>query len=300
MLPTATTDLYEANQQRVAALLALLYAQWRLMGDDFEAGWRRVGPRMTALTSAAMVGAARDGAAMVPAALRQQGMPVPAPLATIDPHRFGRTASDGRALAPLLYTSVVAARSADVSSLTERLAVGQQQLTKIAHTQVVDAARQSAGATITAHPRTGFRRYVNPPCCQNCAVLAGRVYMHNAGFERHPNCDCVHLPTSLDGHVTGGDFSEEIPDLSQITDLTIAQRKAIEDGADLGRVVTKRRDAYRNRMRTPGEQPGSRYKPRIGSVDWIYGRERTREQTVSLLTRYGYLRSPVSASRLSA
>ena len=293
MLPTATTDLYEANQQRVAALLALLYAQWRLMGDDLDAGWRRIGPRVTALTSAAMIGAARDGAAMVPTALDQQGMEVPRQLAVVEPTRFGRTASDGRALAPLLFSSVVAARAADVGSLSERLEVGRQTLTRVAHTQVVDAARQSAGATITALPGTGYRRYVNPPCCQNCAVLAGVVYRHNAGFDRHPNCDCEHIPTTLDGVQRDDGYTEEIPAPSQIKDLTAAQRKAIDDGADLSYVVNRRRDAFRQRMRTPGEQPGSRYKPRAGSVDWIYGQARTREQTVDLLTRYGYMRDPV-------
>ena len=53
--------------------MLLVEREWRGVGEDFDAGWTRVGPRITTLLAAAQVGAAIDGAASVPAALEQSG-----------------------------------------------------------------------------------------------------------------------------------------------------------------------------------------------------------------------------------
>lgn len=291
MLPQATADLYRADQLRVAELWATIRDEWRLVGDDLDAGWERVGPRITRATSAAMVGAAADGAAAVPLALAEDGFDVD-PLGEIDPRGFGRTASDGRPLMSLLYGGVIAARTAQVASLPERLQVGQEWLQTATRTQVVDAARMSSQGAIMARPRTGWVRFVNPPCCQNCAILAGQFYPASAGFERHPNCDCLHRPAHAD--LPRGQWADEV-DPGQITDLTVSQRKALDDGADLIRLVNKRRALWRQRMWTPGEAPGSRYGPRLGTPDWIYQRATSREHAMDMLRRFGYMRPPTVA-----
>lgn len=281
--PRATAELYRANQRRVLATLDEVHGEWSRVGDDLDGGWQRVGRRITLLTAAAMIGAARDGAGSVPAALAEQGVEVE-PDAAVVPERFGATASDGRTLDGLLYGAVVASRSAQVASLTERLEVGRRWLTTAVHTQVVDASRLASQVSITAREGVGWVRMVNLPCCQDCAALAGKWYRHNQGFDRHPRCDCVHRPAhSSEGYE---DYAETFS-LDDITDLSSGQRKALEDGADFGRVVNRR--TTRRRMATSG-QTGRNRSMRPGSVDWIYENATDREHAMRLLQRHGFMR----------
>lgn len=253
MLPRATSDLYRANQARVAALTLALRSEWALIGDDLDAGWGQRGPRIVALTSAAMVGAARDGVASVPAALAQTGHAVP-PMANVDPVIFGTFANlapygDGSGAGiPLdqhLYGSVIRARTADAPTSTARLLIGQRALERLVHTQVVDAARSASQVAITATPRVGYVRMVNPPCCQDCAVQAGKWFRWNQGFDRHPNCDCVHRPAHESEPPTG--YTQDV-DPDDITNLTVGQRLALEDGADVSQVVNAYGRGWRKRM----------------------------------------------------
>lgn len=253
MLPPATADLYRANQSRVAALTLALRSEWDLIGDDLDAGWRQRGPRIIALTSSAMVGAARDGAASVPAALAQTGH-AGAPTASVDVEVFGTYANlapygDGSgAGVPLdqhLYGAVIRARSADSPSADARHMVGMRVLERLVHTQVVDAARSASSVAIAATPQVGYVRMVNPPCCQDCAVQAGKWFRYNQGFDRHPNCDCIHRPAHESESPAG--YTRDIaPD--DITNLTVGQRLALEDGADMSQVVNAYGRGWRKRM----------------------------------------------------
>src|SRR5690606_32784856 len=45
------------------------------------------------------------------------------------------------------------------------------------------------------HFTGGYTRMLNPPSCSRCAILAGRWFRWNDGFQRHPQCDCVHIPS---------------------------------------------------------------------------------------------------------
>ena len=217
-----------------------------MIGEDFDTGWARVGPRVALLTASAQLGAARNGAAYVPAALAEQGVRV-RPVGQVDPARFAGVASslDGEtygSLEDVLYGAVVHARVADVNTLTERLQVGGPVLDRIVHTQVSDAGRLASSTAITARPGVGWVRLVNPPCCQRCAVLAGKHVRSETAFKRHPRCDCVHGPTMEDRAV--GLVEKVEPD--QVKDLTKAQRQAIADGADMGQVINSHRVGARS------------------------------------------------------
>lgn len=162
--------------------------------------------------------------------------------------------------------------------------------------QISDTGRLASGTAIAATRNTGYVRYVNPPCCQDCAILAGRWYRHSAGFQRHHRCDCQHRPASS-REVPAG-YTDTIA-LDQIRDLTAAQRKAIDDGADLNQVVNAYRrqtPSRRHRMQTTTEgtsragwygrtgRGGRRLTPEA-----IYTQARSREEAVRLLADYGYL-----------
>lgn len=286
MLPAATADLHAAQRRRIAATLLLVEREWSGIGDDFDAGWPRVGPRLTAALAMAQVGAARDGAAAVPAALAQAGYPVE-PVAQVRPGRFAGLASDGRPLSSLLYGSVVKARAANVGSLAERLAVGSLFLRTVTQVQVADAGRAASQVAVAATPGAGWVRYVNPPCCQDCAVLAGKWFAHNEGFKRHPGCDCVHRAAHEDE--PPGQYVQDVP-AEQIRDLTEGQRQALAEGSDLGRVVNAYRGAVpgrRARMTTTSELSTGRA-ARL-TPDGILARSTSREESIALLRQYGYL-----------
>src|SRR5690606_41067797 len=70
------------------------------------------------------------------------------------------------------------------------------RLERIAATQVADAGRVATGLGVVARPGIGYVRMLQPPSCSRCAILAGRIYRRNAGFLRHPLCDCIHIPTT--------------------------------------------------------------------------------------------------------
>lgn len=286
MLPQSVSDHYRAQQRRIALALAAVRREWSRMGSDFDSSWRRVGPRIVALTIAAQTGSARDGAAYVPEALDEQGLPTAAAgrvrveafaglATTLDGLAYGR-------LEDLLYGAVVHARTADVTSLPERLQVGGRHLGTLVHTQVSDAARMSASTTISATHGAGWVRMVNPPCCQRCAILAGKFFRSNEGFQRHPQCDCRHVPTS---EAKWEDAGVDIkPD--DIKDLTKAQRQAISEGADMNRVVNSHRKRSDDLMST--FELARRGRVRL-TPEGIYKVSASREEALRRLRQNGYL-----------
>lgn len=246
MLPEAVSSHYAEQQRLVVATLALTRREWSQMGDDLDSSWARIGPRVTLLTASAQIGAARSGASYVPDSLSQTGGSAADPVGQIIPEALAGIASDGRPLESLLYGAVVKSREADVDSLSQRLAIGGQWLDMAVHTTISDTARQAAGVAIAARPKTGWIRMVNPPCCQRCAVLAGKQFKWNQGFQRHPRCDCRHIPYAESDPFDPGIFvgPDDVKDLSKV------QRHAIGDGADMNQVINSRRGRSANRMYT--------------------------------------------------
>lgn len=293
MLPQAVSDHYRAQQRLIVSTLALTRREWSAMGDDLDASWARVGPRLALLTASAQVGAARAGTSYVSDALDEQELPSTATART-NPAAFSGVAStlDGLtygSLDDLLYGAVVHARTAPAESLRERLDAGGKWLDALVHTQVADAARMAASTTIAATTGAGWVRMVNPPCCQRCAVLAGKFFKSNEGFDRHPRCDCRHVPTS---EAKAGDVGILIgPD--DVKDLSAAQRKAIDDGADFNKVINSRR-VYKNRdgsftpARSKDRMTTTAFGRRKLTPEGIYKVSATREEALKRLRDNGY------------
>jgi hypothetical protein len=149
-------------------------------------------------------------------------------------------------------------------------------------TQVSDASKQAASVSMTARGAS-YVRMVNPPCCKRCAVLAGK-YSGPEAFDRHPGCDCVAIPTTVahPDEPLGAGIS---PD--QIKDLTVAERKALDEGADLSRVVNAGRGRSKDGFTTTELRPkrGQRLTP-----EGIYRVSATREEAVQRLRDNGYIR----------
>lgn len=254
MLPTAATDFYALQQRVNFAASNETGRLWRRMGDDFDASWRRYGPSMLAVLTEAQSQVALAAVEYVPAVLAETDIP-DRPTRGVRPGAFVGVASDGRSLESLAYQSVVTAKVAVSEGAATGVALDQGGtfLDLMVKLQVADAARQVVGVmTASRKNLSGTVRVLNPPSCQRCAILAGRFYRWSKGFERHPRCDCVNLPSQSAGWAKSEGFITDPMDAyraGQIKDLTGAQIKALSEGADIGQVV----NAYRGMSTTATE-----------------------------------------------
>lgn len=239
MLP-AEVAFAGAKRKRQVVATAAARRVWRDMGPDLEASWQAIGPRMAVIVSAAQRTAARAAVAHVDE--MAASIDLDAPVFSIRPDGFAGIATDidgivARPLDSLLYGAVVHARETGADHAV-RLAAGGRALDMLVWSQVADASRMAAATRIAAHPGAGWVRVVSPPCCKRCAVLAGKWFRSNSGFQRHPLCDCFHRPAT--GPADGDGVA-----LDDIKDLTKTERAAIDAGADLAQVVNAKRKGSR-------------------------------------------------------
>jgi hypothetical protein len=223
--------------------------------------------------------AALDAAQSIDKMLTEQGIDAPLD-GQINTDRLGGVASDGRPLDSLLR---IAQQESDT-----RFAL-------LVATQFQDAARVAAGVSITARPKViGYVRMLNPPSCARCVILAGKWFGWNAGFARHPLCDCRHIPT---GENVRGDLRTD-PDLAfrsgQVRGLTKAETRSLRDGADMAKVVNARRSVYmdpagrkftRESTTRRGSAPGIRPTPE--AIYQTFGDD--REAAIRALRKFAYI-----------
>lgn len=209
---TSATDHYERQQQITAA--GLTAARRKKWTDSLGVA------QTVALFQA---GAAQDALDSIGPMLDEQG--ISAPLrGDISARSFGGTASSGLGLDSLF-----------------QMASSPEALALMVVTQIQDAARQAAGVSIVGRPGIGYVRMLNTPSCSRCAVLAGKFFRFNAGFDRHPRCDCRHIPSNED---TSGDlrtdpsaYFESLSESEQARIFGKANSEAIRQGADIGQIV---------------------------------------------------------------
>lgn len=155
---------------------------------------------------------------------------------------------------------------------------------RLVESLVQDAGRAAESVSTAVRADIWHVRYLSPPSCGRCAVLAGRIYRYSQGFQRHPNCDCVMVPTT----VANRDLIQDPADLLEqglVTGLSKADAQSVADGADFGQVVNVR-------LRKAGLQEAGRVLSRAGrpTPEGIYRMTNTRDEAVELLIRFGYVR----------
>jgi hypothetical protein len=284
MPPEVAVAHYEAQRRQGEATAILVRRQWRQMdAGDLEGSWARIVTRLTSMLSLGMLGAARAGSAYVTDAAGESE-------AAVVSERFAGTASDGRPLDSLLFAAVVHVKERIGAGLgpAQSLSAGGKWLDMLARTQVADVGRGATQVAVAARPGVGYTRLVSAPCCQRCAVLAGKFFRFNDGFLRHPRCACTHSVC------TQAEFPGMVSEISpdQIHDLSEAQREAISAGADLGQVVNARRGSSgmtTSEGATRRGLAGQRGVRRRLTPEGIFRVASTREQAIELLKRHGYL-----------
>lgn len=165
-------------------------------------------------------------------------------------------------------------------------AAGDDGFDRLVESLVQDAGRAAEQVAIVTRPRIYHVRFLTPPSCSRCAVLAGRRYRWSEGFLRHPGCDCVMIPTTVASDELVQD-PVELMRLGLVTGLSKADRRAIDDGADFGQVVNVR-------QRSAGLHEPGRVLARRGRLtpEGIYAQAETREEAIELLAANGYLMPP--------
>lgn len=128
----------------------------------------------------------------------------------------------------------------------QALEEAQRFIDTVTATILSDTARAAESAALV--PREfveGYVRMLNPPSCSRCVVLAGRFYRWNDGFDRHPLCDCRHIPASEaiagDLRLNPSAYFDSLSLADQDKTFTAAGARAIRDGADITQVVNARR-----------------------------------------------------------
>jgi hypothetical protein len=240
---TALAVARRAGQQRLAA--AAVVETNRLWGFLQSLGWSGISGRVVTAVRSAMRGAARGAQDYAGAAARGWGED-PDPAGELVAAAFALTASDGRPLESLLGSPAaeVDAFVAQGKPFDQAAEVGRRHLQRIVATQVADAGRVATGVAVAADRKlVGYVRHLTLPSCSRCIVLAGVWYRWNAGFERHPQCDCVHVPAAVAADpLSPREIYDSLDDEQRRqAGWSGHDQRAVEDGADLFQVTNYKR-----------------------------------------------------------
>lgn len=243
------------RQQRITRLTANQVQElWRLIdASDLTGSWNSgIGRRMVQAVTAGQLASASLADDYVDEVADAEGAD-PERAGSVRPGAFAGLTADGRALDSLMYLSVITTKQGIGGGLSSQDAMmrGLRQALTLSGSEVTQAGRGAVGASMVGK-RTiqGYVRVVNPPACSRCIILAGKEYGWNKGFQRHPRCDCVHLPTTLvarnqgRGYIDPNDYFNHLSRAEQDRIFTAAGARAIREGADMGQVVNARRGMY--------------------------------------------------------
>ncbi|MCS3426753.1 hypothetical protein [Leucobacter aridicollis] len=173
--------------------------------------------------------------------------------------------------------------------LKAALALGGRVLDKIVFSEVTAAGSWADQAAMTIRPNlTGYVRMVSPGACKDCVILAGKWFRWNEGFERHPWCNCRHIPAA---EALDGDFSTDpyayfnsLDRAAQDKLLGPVGAQTVRDGGDIYRVVN-----VQNRGLGFGKQARTYGTPMKLTPQQIYAQGLPREKTLQLLRSEGYI-----------
>jgi hypothetical protein len=285
---------YRARQRLVLAVAQLARELWRDIDPGrIDATWARLLPELLVALAGAQRAAAQAADGYLDTILEQQDVGT-ASAGRLRPAALSGTAADGRPLDALLQQPTIATKVAigSGSTPTRALATGYANLDMIVRTEVADAGRVADQIALTAHRQaTGYVRMLVGKSCSRCAILAGKRYEWNTGFDRHPRCDCIHIPAREDSaddqRTDPKKYFASLTEAEQDRLFTKAGAEAIREGADIGRVVNARRGMYV----AGGRQLTTEASRRVRLMPEQIFREARgdRDETLHLLRLHGYL-----------
>jgi hypothetical protein len=250
--PSVALDRWSSQASLSDSVGTIASAMWaEVSWRDLFGSWAGLSTSAYAMVAQAQFEAARSAESYVDALLAETGQDGGAAVGSLEPMNLAGIASDGRSLdsrllQPLIQVADLARAGVDESSA---MRYGNYLITMLAESQVQDAGRVATSVATTARPKlSGYVRQLVPPTCGRCAILAGKHYKWNAGFQRHPHCNCVNVPVSEDvaGDLTTdpSNYFQSLKPGDQDRYFGKSNAQAIRDGADMGQVVNASRSMY--------------------------------------------------------
>jgi len=254
--------------------------------------WLRQIPRLLLILTGGQHAAAVTADRYIAEVLVEQGLS-PATEGRIDAAALSGIAADGRPLESLLIQPGITAKWAlsRGATLERAMTAGGALAELIGHTQVADAGRVADQVALTARRAvSGYTRMVVGKTCSRCLILAGRWYRWNAGFNRHPKCDCIGIPAPESADELRTNPRKAFDAMSAVEqDNTFgkAGAQAIREGADMARVVNARRGMQTADGRLYTIEAAGR-RPRL-MPEQIFRDARDRDDAIRLLKLHGYI-----------
>ena len=247
--PGTIARAHYRQQQIIVRRAALAAAEvWRAVQfADLDGSWQAIAVRAEHLLAQGQYEAASAASAYV--AAQAEAQDVASSAVHLNASAFTGRAADGRDLASLLRTGIVDVKVAIGAGMSrpEAMLRGKASLTTIYANETAQAGRNADQIAITAEPEMGgYVRVLSGASCSRCTILAGRFYRWNAGFQRHPHCDCIHLPAHKpmsvsDQIISPRAYFDDMTHAEQDRAFGKAGAQAIRDGADMSQVVNARR-----------------------------------------------------------
>lgn len=250
------------SREKKAALAAIERLFRRMNPNDFDVSWALIAPQIVAVLNTAQMRVGERADRYIPQVLRELNQ-VDEPEAMVNVNSFVGVTGGGLETRQVLDYAPVRAKQAVQTGATgtEALTTSKNWLLLTAGTILADTWRNVEGTNIAVRRKTeGYVRMLTPPSCGRCAVLAGKWFRRNTGFQRHPGCDCVHIPSA---EASAGDLTLDIGayfnslDNAGQTRLvgSKANAQAVRDGADPVQIINAYRRAGASRVLPVAQRP---------------------------------------------
>lgn len=291
MLPSASVRHYQESQAIRSSAVREVRAQWRRMGEDFDLSWQTAGPRITATIEQAQAYSAASAVEYAVAEGTEVGVPLQL-AGRVNVAAFAGATPSGGVVSAAARHAVVEAKQQVAQGVTAQQALrgGELFLRRLTLDSITGASSDALSAAIASSPpTTGFVRMLNPPSCPDCLLLAGKWFRWNEGFERHPGCDCRHVPARESMTELRTDPYEYFHRLSEREQNALfgeVDAQAIRDGADMYRVRN-----VRNRGASTGHTwQARRYdSPTVTIDDILVQSHGNRGRAIELMAEHGFI-----------
>lgn len=295
MLPPSVSEVgqtYADLQSRIVANALSLLSQALRRGKSSPEAWRdavqSIGERLLLL----QVASASLADPYLNDVLEAQGAD-PEAETQIVPQAFADLADGGGSWLQLLVYAPNSVREGSSSDYWTRF---QFVANSIVKTGLDDVGRSSVQTAMQSRPAVKwYVRMLRGKTCARCAILAGRRYKSSVAFDRHRNCDCVHIPAAEDAKSWTTDPKRLFRSLStaeQNQVFTKAGAEAIRLGADPSQVVNAHKGVWTPTAYGTQVQATLEGTTKRGIAGQRLGEEGFEKTTGLKASRYAYSRTP--------
>lgn len=249
MFPRPVRQYARAQRLEVAAALASVLRSWSRMSTNFDQDWPLVAVTIAQTITVAQGRVLEPVPNYVSSSLRATGQRVPDQVFTPDLRQFVGVTGAGISVPDALRGAIARTKLRVAEGMTARAALANtgSWLTRLTGTVLADTSRGAEQLVMKSRDVDWYVRMVSGPSCGRCVILAGVKYRTERAFDRHPGCDCRHVPVSerdaakdlvvsLDDYLEGADDA----DLARLFGSK-ANAQAFRDGADPNQLI----NAYR-------------------------------------------------------